>query len=85
MDSFKDHRGSVCLVNVINPSNKSVVVAQAPNVILWLRVKVTVRVTVWHRHGVVLPKSLPCARGFEEGCMYILGGAIRILAQISSP
>ena len=35
MDSFKDHRGSVCLVNVINPSNKSVVVAQAPNVILW--------------------------------------------------
>ena len=25
MDSFKDHMGSVCLVNVINPSNKPVV------------------------------------------------------------
>ena len=67
MDSFKDHRGSVCLVNTVNPSTKPVVGAQALNVTLWLRVRV--RVTVWHwpEHGVVLPKSLPCARGFDDG------------------
>ena len=38
MDSFKDHRGGLCLVDVVNPSTKPVVDAQAPNVILWLRV-----------------------------------------------
>ena len=41
MDSFKDHRGGVCLVNVMNPSTKPAVDAQAPNATLWLRVKVS--------------------------------------------
>ena len=48
MDSFKDHRGGVCLVKVMNPSTKPVVDAQAPNTILWLRVGVT----VWHTGSV---------------------------------
>ena len=41
MDSFKDHSCSVCLVKVMNPSIKPVVDVHAPNVILWLRVRVT--------------------------------------------
>ena len=41
--SFKDHGGVVCLVDIVNPSTKPVVDAQAPNVILWLKVRVRVR------------------------------------------
>ena len=33
IDSFKDHTGGTCLVNVVNPSTKPVVDAQAPIVI----------------------------------------------------
>ena len=36
------------MMNIVNPSTKPVVDAQAPDMIPWLRVRVRVRVTVWH-------------------------------------
>ena len=35
MDSFKDHKGGVCLMKDMDPSIKPVIDAQAPNLILW--------------------------------------------------